>query len=64
MTFPQFNFPSAGGGGFTQGFTGTSPVTAGKYMEALKRPQTKEEVEAELLRSFVPLETAGFQHVS
>jgi hypothetical protein len=52
MTFPAF---TPGAGGFTQGFTGTSPVTAGKYMEALKRPQTKEEVESELLRSFVPL---------
>ena len=52
MTFPAF---TPGTGGFTQGFTGTSPVTAGKYMEALKRPQTKEEVESELLRSFVPL---------
>jgi hypothetical protein len=51
MTFPQFNFPSAGGGGFAQGFTGTSPVTAGKYMEALKRPLSKEEAEAKKLAS-------------
>ena len=49
MTLPQFNFPSAGGGGFAQGFTGTSPVTAGKYMEALNRPLSKEEAEAKRL---------------
>ena len=47
----SFNFPSftPGAGGFTQGFTGTTPVTAGKYMEALKRPLSKEEAEAEEL---------------
>ena len=55
MTFPQFNFPSAGGGGFTQGFTGISPVTAGKYMEALERPQTKEEVNAAIGRGLIPI---------
>ena len=55
MTFPQFNFPSAGGGGFTQGFTGISPVTAGKYMEALERPQPKEEVNAAIGRGLIPI---------
>ena len=45
----SFNFPSftPGAGGFTQGFTGTTPVTAGKYMEALKRPLSKEEAETQ-----------------
>jgi len=55
MTFPQFNFPSAGGGGFAQGFTGTSPVTAGKYMEALNRPLSEEEIDAEIKRSLIPI---------
>ena len=43
MNFPAF---TPGAGGFTQGFTGTTPVTAGKYMEALKRPLSREEAEA------------------
>ena len=50
----SFNFPSftPGAGGFTQGFTGTTPVTAGKYMEALKRPLSKEEAGWVLIRPF------------
>ena len=48
MNFPSF---TPGAGGFTQGFTGTRPVIANKYMEALKRPRplSKEDAEAKRL---------------